>query len=99
MTSGLHRNHARPFPRVTSPDLETPGEGGPEVWSVAGSGPGWTVFHGYGRDYLACALETDRSDRWLCPSGLVVLATREGTFELSPGTWGGVVPPLRPPGL
>ena len=79
--------------------LETPVEGGPEVWSIAGRGPGWTLFHGYGRDYLACALDTDRRDRSACPSGPVVLQTTEGTFELPPGTWGAVVPPLGFAGL
>jgi hypothetical protein len=79
--------------------LETPGEGGPEVWSIAGRGVGWTLFHGYGRDYLTCAIEADRHDRSSCPSGPVVLDTKEGTFELPPGTWGGVVPPLGFAGL
>jgi hypothetical protein len=79
--------------------LETPGEGGPEVWSIAGRGSGWTLFHGYGRDYLACALEADRHDRSTCPSGPVILETKQGTFELPPGTWGAVVPPLGFAGL
>jgi hypothetical protein len=79
--------------------LETPVDGGPEVWSIAGRGPGWTLFQGYGRDYLACALETERGDRSTCPSGPVVLETTEGSFELPPGTWGAVVPPLGTVGL
>lgn len=78
----------------TSGQLETPADGGPEVWSIVGRGPGWTLFHGYGRDYLACALEIDRRDRSTCPSGPVILETDQGSFELPPGTWGAVVPPL-----
>ena len=79
--------------------LDTPDGGGPEVWSVAGRGPGWTLFHGFGRDYLACALEADRSDQAACPSGPVVLETSEGSFELPPRTWGAIVPPLGFPGM
>jgi hypothetical protein len=79
--------------------LETPADGGPEVWSIAGRGPGWTLFHGYGRDYLSCALEIDRPDRSACPSGPVILETNQGDFELPPGTWGAVVPPLGFAGL
>ena len=78
--------------------LDTTENGGPEIWSIAGHGPGWTLFHGYGRSYLACALEVERSDVATCPSGPVVLETTEGTFELPPGTWGATVPPLGFPG-
>jgi len=64
------------------------------IWSVAGRGAGWTLFHGYSPAYVACAVEAVDDDTSRCPSGPVFLDTTEGTFELPEGTWGGVVPPL-----
>jgi hypothetical protein len=82
-----------------APEVGDPARYHRYIWSIGGRGPGWTLFHGYSPDDLACAIKSEPDEPSACTSGPAVLETDSGTFELPAGTWGEVVPPLGFAGL